>query len=35
MVETELRFRDDEPVADPAITVDSFGEQSYYFSLFP
>ena len=28
MVETELRFRDDEPVADPAITVDSFGEQT-------
>jgi len=28
MVETQLRFRDDEPVADPAVTVDSFGEQS-------
>jgi len=28
MVETQLRFRDDEPVADPAITVDSFGEQT-------
>jgi len=27
MVEMQLRFRDDEPVADPAITVDSFGEQ--------
>jgi uncharacterized protein (DUF934 family) len=24
----QFRFRDDEPVADPAITVDSFGEQS-------
>jgi uncharacterized protein (DUF934 family) len=24
----ELRFRDDEPVADPAVTVDSFGGQT-------
>ena len=23
-----LRFRDDEPVSDPAVTVDAFGEQS-------
>jgi uncharacterized protein (DUF934 family) len=28
MVETQLRFRDDEPVADPAVTVDSFGDQT-------
>lgn len=28
MVEAQYRFRDDEPVADPAVTVDSFGEQS-------
>jgi uncharacterized protein (DUF934 family) len=28
MVETQFRFRDDEPVADPAVTVDSFGEQT-------
>lgn len=28
MVETQLRYRDDEPVADPAVTVDSFGEQT-------
>ena len=28
MVEPQLRFRDDEPVSDPAVTVDSFGEQS-------
>ena len=28
MVETQLRFRDDEPVADPAVTVDAFGGQS-------
>jgi uncharacterized protein (DUF934 family) len=28
MVEPQLRFRDDEPVADPAVTVDSFGDQS-------
>ena len=28
MVETQYRFRDDEPVADPAVTVDSFGEQT-------
>lgn len=24
----ELRFRDDEPVSDPAVTVDSFGDQT-------
>lgn len=24
----ELRFRSDEPVADPAVTVDSFGDQT-------
>ncbi len=28
MVEVQFRFRDDEPVADPAVTVDSFGEQT-------
>ena len=28
MVDTQFRFRDDEPVADPAVTVDSFGGQS-------
>ena len=28
MVEAQYRFRDDEPVADPAVTVDSFGEQT-------
>jgi uncharacterized protein (DUF934 family) len=28
MAETQFRFRDDEPVADPAVTVDSFGEQT-------
>ncbi|MCP5401188.1 MAG: DUF934 domain-containing protein [Novosphingobium sp.] len=28
MSDTQLRFRDDEPVADPAVTVDSFGDQS-------
>ncbi len=28
MVETQFRFRDDEPVADPAVTVDAFGEQT-------
>jgi uncharacterized protein (DUF934 family) len=28
MVEPQLRFRDDEPVSDPAVTVDAFGEQS-------
>lgn len=28
MVETQFRFRVDEPVADPAVTVDSFGEQT-------
>lgn len=28
MAEVQFRFRDDEPVADPAVTVDSFGEQS-------
>jgi uncharacterized protein (DUF934 family) len=28
MVEPQLRFRADEPVSDPAVTVDSFGEQS-------
>jgi uncharacterized protein (DUF934 family) len=25
---TQFRFRNDEPVADPAVTVDSFGEQT-------
>jgi uncharacterized protein (DUF934 family) len=28
MVDPQFRFRDDEPVADPAVTVDSFGEQT-------
>lgn len=28
MVETQFRFRADEPVADPAVTVDSFGDQT-------
>lgn len=28
MVETQFRFRDDEPVADPAVTVDAFGAQT-------
>jgi uncharacterized protein (DUF934 family) len=28
MVETQFRFRADEPVADPAVTVDAFGEQT-------
>lgn len=28
MVETQFRFRADEPVGDPAVTVDAFGEQS-------
>ena len=28
MVETQFRFRSDEPVADPAVTVDAFGEQT-------
>ncbi len=28
MSDTQFRFRDDEPVGDPAVTVDSFGEQS-------
>lgn len=28
MVESQFRFRADEPVADPAVTVDSFGEQT-------
>src|SRR5262245_4519121 len=28
MVEAQYRFRSDEPVADPAVTVDSFGEQT-------
>ncbi len=28
MAEFQLRFRDDEPVADPAVTVDAFGEQT-------
>jgi uncharacterized protein (DUF934 family) len=28
MVEPQLRFREDEPVSDPAVTVDSFGDQS-------
>lgn len=28
MVEPQFRFRDDEPVADPAVTVDAFGEQT-------
>ena len=28
MVETQFRFRDDEPVGDPAVTVDAFGDQT-------
>ena len=28
MVETQLRFRTDESVGDPAVTVDSFGDQT-------
>ena len=28
MVEQHLRFRTDEPVADPAVTVDSFAQQT-------
>ena len=28
MVETQFRFRDDEPVSDPAVTVDAFGDQT-------
>lgn len=28
MVETQFRFRSDEPVGDPAVTVDSFGDQT-------
>lgn len=28
MAEPQFRFRNDEPVADPAVTVDSFGAQS-------
>ena len=28
MVETQFRFRDDEPVEDPAVTVDVFGDQT-------
>ncbi len=28
MTEPQLRFRDDEVVSDPAVTVDSFGDQS-------
>ena len=28
MGDVQYRFRDDEPVADPGVTVDSFGEQS-------
>jgi uncharacterized protein (DUF934 family) len=28
MAEVQFRFRDDEPVADPGVTVDAFGEQS-------
>ena len=28
MVEVQFRFRNDEPVADPAVTVDSFGDQT-------
>ena len=28
MVEQHLRFRTDEPVADPAVTVDSFSQQT-------
>ncbi len=28
MVEVQLRFRDDDAVADPAVTVDAFGDQT-------
>jgi uncharacterized protein (DUF934 family) len=28
MAEVQFRFRDDEPVADPGVTVDAFGDQS-------
>ena len=28
MADVQFRFRDDEPVADPGVTVDAFGEQS-------
>ena len=28
MVEQNLRYRDDEPVGDPAVTVDAFADQS-------
>ena len=28
MVDVQFRFRSDEPVADPAVTVDAFGEQT-------
>lgn len=28
MAEVQFRFREDEPVADPGVTVDAFGEQS-------
>ena len=28
MAEVQFRFRDDEPVGDPGVTVDAFGEQS-------
>ncbi len=28
MVETQFRYRADEPVADPAVTVDAFGDQT-------
>ena len=28
MAEVQYRFRDDEPVGDPGVTVDAFGEQS-------
>jgi uncharacterized protein (DUF934 family) len=28
MAEVQFRFRDDEPVADPAVTVDAFGDQT-------
>lgn len=28
MAEVQLRFRDDDPVSDPGVTVDAFGDQS-------
>ena len=28
MVESQFRFRDDEPVGDPGVTVDNFGDQT-------